>query len=600
MTNLNAVTVAEISYEVANKVGGIYTVLASKASNMTSKFKDYWTIGPYYEKKAAIEFEEVDPPYKLKKAFDNIQRRHGIVCRYGRWLVESKPRCILVDPGKLRGKTDKIKKEMWDHYKVDSLHADGWYDEPLPWSKAAGMVVEELMRSGVFKKNTIAHFHEWLSGVGLLYLKTNKSDAKTIFTTHSTVLGRTIAEHGKEDLYELIKKGFSKGQAAPKEKAYDYKCQGKHLLEKATAINSDIFTTVSETAAIECEYVLGRKPDIILPNGLDMENFPFMEDLSDMHILYRNHMRRFVMSYFSPYYEIDAKNSLFFFLSGRFEMHNKGIDVFIDALGKLNKKLKSMNSNKIVVVFIWVPEGTKGRKTDVLENIEIFDQIENIVEKESEEIEDRIMHSIAQGRFPSKTDVFDNEFLDSLKRMELMLKSKRDQLPPITPFNLYRDNSIITMLKRNNLNNKKGDKVKIIYYPTYLSPTDGLLNMSYYNGIIGCHVGIFPSYYESWGYTPLETAALGLQSITTDLSGFGRFIAPHLKNDMSIIVLPRKDVPYDKTVLKLSEIFYQIYKMSKEERGKNKILAKELSMLAGWKNLVKNYIKSYEMAFAKK
>ncbi len=591
-------TVIEVSYEVANKVGGIYTVLATKAETMAERNENYITIGPYYEKNAAVDFEETDPG-ELGDVFDKLKREYGIICRYGKWLVDGKPVCILIEPGAFRAKVNEIKGQMWEQHKVDSLFTDGWYDEPLPWSRSVGIVIDELEKTGKLG-TVIAHFHEWLSGAGLLYLRHNNQKVKTVFTTHATVVGRTIAGIGKEDLYELIRTGLSSGQTISDEKVKEYNCTAKHTMEKASALNCHVFTTVSETVAPECEYILGRKPDVILMNGLNMERFPLMENLSSLHIHLRNRVRKFCMSYFSPYYEFDAKETLFYFISGRFEMRNKGVDVFIDSLGKLNEKLKKSKSKKNIVVFIWVPERTMERKRSVLENIALFEHMENVVEKEAVQIERRIIEAFAKGESSPRMNVFDESFLQDLKKMELVLKSKHDQVPPITPFDLFSENSITEALRKNNLNNKKEDRIKVIYYPAYLSTTDGLLGMNYYDAMIACHLGVFPSYYESWGYTPLESAALGLQSVTTDLSGFGKFILPKLeKNEMAMFVLKRENTPYEDTVNQLTDILYRVYMMSKQQRGKQKIKAKQLSMLADWSVLINNYQHAYQIALGK-
>jgi glycogen(starch) synthase len=590
-------TVVEVAYEVANKVGGIYTVIASKMENVLSNVKDYYTIGPYYDRSKA-EFEEKDPPAKVKACFEKLRKKHGIVCRYGTWFIEGDPKCILIEPGSLKGKTNHIKKEMWESFKIDSLKSDWWFDEPLAWSYAAGLVIEELYNSGVFKKKTVAHFQEWLSGTGLLYLKSRGCGVKTVFTTHATVMGRAIAEVGREDLYRMIREGLSSDHVLDDSKAYEYNSQAKHLTEKASCLNSDVFTTVSETVALECQYILGRTPDVVLPNGLNMEKFPLMEDLSSLHLLHRDRMRRFLLSYFSPYYEFDAKNTLMFFIAGRFEYRNKGLDVLIDALGKMNQALKKMKSKKEVIVFIWVPAGTHGKKRTVMENIALFQRLEDVVEKEGDKIEGRIVESFAKGVMPK--NLLDKAFLNDLRKMELQLKARHKQLPPITPFELNSNNAITDSLARNGLTNKKADKVKIVYYPAYLSKTDGLLSMEYYNAIIGCHLGVFPSYYEPWGYTPLETAALGLQSITTDLSGYGAFLAPKMKKDeMSIMILERMEKSYSEIVENLTQILLKIHRMTKKERGMNKIQAKKVSALADWKVLIKNYIKAYEIALGK-
>ncbi len=593
MTFFNG-TVVEVSYEIANKVGGIYTVVASKMENILSKIKDYYVIGPFYSKSLA-EFEEEVPPVHLKRCFELLKEKHGIDCKYGKWFIEGKPKCILIDPGRQREKINEIKGKLWEIYKIDSLGSDWWFNEPLPWSWSTGIVIEELYNSSVFRSNTIAHFHEWLSGAGLLYLKSRNPDVKTVFTTHATVLGRTIAEVGREDLYKMIRDGLSKGETMNDSKAYEYNLQAKHLMEKACCNNADVFTTVSHIVAMECEYILGRKPDVILPNGLNMENFPIMEELSNLHISHRERIRKFLMSYFSPYYEFDVKNTLLIFTSGRFEFRNKGIDVFIDSLGKLNQILKGMKTKKHIVAFIWIPCETRGEKGEVMENISLFNRAEEIIERETEEIKERIMECFAKGILPGK-NVMDEQFLNDLRKMILQLKAKYNRTPPISPFDVP-ENSITLALKRNGLLNRREDKVKVIYYPAYLSKIDGLLAMDYYNAVIGCHVGVFPSYYEPWGYTPLETAALGLQTITTDLSGFGTFISSRLeKDEMSIVILPRMNKPYEEIVDKLTHILLKIYKMDKRKRGMYKIRAKQLSLKADWKVLIKNYLKAYSLA----
>lgn len=596
----NNLIVFEISYEVANKYGGIYTVIVSKIKRMQERVKHYYTIGPYYPEKATAEFQEETPTKPLSKIFEKLKKKYGIICRYGKWMLEEKPDCILIDPGDFRHRLNEIKFEHWDKFRIDSLGSDWWYDEPLPWSESVGILLKEMYTFGFFKNPTVIHFHEWLTGAGLLHLKSHHIPLPTVFTTHSTVLGRTIAETGKENLYEMIEQGLKKGKTIDTKKAYEYHVQAKHLMEKAAALNSDVFTTVSETVRKECKFILGRNPDVILPNGLDMKKFPTMEDLSDLHITYRNHIRRFVLSYFSPYYEFDVKNTLFYFISGRYEFRNKGIDLFIDALGLLNQRLKNLKTKKTIVVFIWVPFHVKERKYSVIENLALFNTLEEKVEKEAEKIEERIIESFARGQLPTEKRIFDKEFLDNLKRMKLQLISKRNHLPPLSPFELESENLILQALKKNGLINKKTDKIKVIYYPAYLSSVDGLLGLNYYHAVIGCHLGVFPSYYEPWGYTPLECAALGLQTITTDLTGFGKFIQSKIKkNEYSVMVLKREGKSYEECVKDLEKLLFKIYKMSKKQRIANKIAAKRLSELADWKILIKNYMKAYTLALKK-
>ncbi len=594
---MSDITLLETSYEVANKVGGIYTVLVSKMSYALETAKEYYAIGPYIEASAMKQFREEKAPKPLQQAFDDVAASHGIRCRYGTWMIEKRPKCILIDPGAQKANADAIKYELWEKHGIDSWGTDAWFNDPVVWSKCAGVLIEAMSRKGAFKHQPVAHFHEWLTGAGLLHAKSSGAGVRTVFTTHSTVLGRSVAETGKEDLYDMIKKGRSGKGTSPDKKAYDYKVQAKHLMEKACAKNCDVFTTVSQTMATECEYVLGRKPDIILPNGLDMDKFPSYENVLKMHSTYNEEMKDFILGYFLPYYEIEVEDAMVCFLSGRYEFRNKGIDIFIDALGRLNERLRKERSRKVVVAFIWVPAHTTGKKPTVVENLEVFENVEKVIEDEKERIERKIIKSFIRGETPQNEKVFDTEFLRKLKGLGERLKRMGGRTPPITPFVLPGENSITRALAVRGLMNRKHDPVKVIYYPAYLTEDDGLLEMKYYNAMVACDMGIFPSYYESWGYTPLEAAALGMHSVTTDLSGYGMFIKPHLsRGEKSITVLKRDGATDSQAAAELEKLMHDICKMPPEEAAKSRARAKELSMFADWKELYKNYARAYEMS----
>jgi len=599
------ITVLEISYEICNKVGGIYTVITSKMARMMENIQNYIAVGPYYEKPASLQFEKEKPPRSFQTAFNSLHKKYGINCHYGKWLIQEtsleneRPTTILIDPAGYRASTNKIKADLWEFAKVDSINSTPHYDEPLPFARATGLLVEELLKAKAVSGKVVAHFHEWLTGAGLLHIKANKVPCKTVFITHSTALGRTIAGSGREDIYTLMNEGLKRKQTVSDDKAREYGAIDRHCMERASAQHADIFTTVSDIVGKECEFILGRKPDVILHNGLDMAKFPVMEDLSDLHINHRNHIRKFVAAYFSPFYPIDADNTIFYFISGRFEFHNKGIDLLLDSLGRLNARLKKSKSKKTMVFFIWVPCYVRGRRPDIMDSLALFEDIDDSVARESEKIAERIMKSFGQGKKLTYSDIMDKGFLYELKKAALIMKRK-GQTPPVTPF-ILDSNQVTQALEKNGLLNKSDDVIKVIYYPTYLSSTDGMLGLNYYDAMMGCHVGIFPSYYESWGYTPLEAAALGCQSITSDLAGYGRFMKSSLgKDDYSIMVIPREKVTYEQSVAVLEKTLLDLYKMNKRERGQFKIQAKQLSKLADWSSLIKNYTKAYDMAFSRK
>ncbi|MFH1895099.1 MAG: hypothetical protein ABIJ74_00750 [archaeon] len=588
--------VLEASYEVGNKFGGIHTVLTSKSARMMERLSEFYEIGPYYEKKAQAEFEEKPIPEKFHKIFVEMEKDFGLKCYYGNWVIaEKSPECILIDHSNLKRKVNEIKKDLWDYYKIDSLVADDWFNEPVAWAQSVGLLIEKMEKNKVFgNKKIVAHFHEYLSGAGLLHLKKIKSKTKTVFTTHATILGRTIAESKNEDLYELIEEGFRQKKPAENELAYKYGVQAKHLLEKASALNADVFTSVSKAVAKEAEFILGKKCDLILPNGLDMDKFPIMEDLSILHKQYRNRIRHFVEAYFYPYYYFDIKKTIFYFIAGRYEFHNKGIDLFIDALGELNKQLKKEKTDKILVAFIWIAEETTARNLAVMENLVIHQTIEDMLERELPVLQKKLFRNLMEGK-KMEENLFDKEFLLNTKKMTMKLKSKKETLPPLSAFDT-RENEIVKAIKQNNLLNREEDKVKVIYYPTYLSTADGLIGLNYYEAIIGSHYGVFPSYYEPWGYTPLETAALGVPAVTTDLGGYGQFILENLgeKSKGSIEVLKRKGKTYKEEIEGMKQAMHDMYSTGKPERMERKLKAKEYSNLADWSNLIENYIQAYE------
>jgi glycogen(starch) synthase len=586
--------VFEVAFEVCNKVGGIYTVIKSKIAKMQRYYREnYVLIGPFVPEQAAIEFQKRSPPKRLRELLDSIEKDTGIVCHYGKWLVEGKPSVILIDYSSFMKKRNEIKTGLWNDYAVDSLFAGNDFDEPVVWSTAAGMLIERLIDEYKDEK-AVAHFHEWLSGGGLLYLKRRKVNVGLVFTTHATVLGRTLAGNGV-DLYSKL------DSLKPYEEAKKFKVQAKHTIEKACAQNADVFTTVSGITGLEAEKILGRKPDVLLPNGLDIEKFPSMEEATLLHREFRGKIKHFLAPYFFPYYTFDLDNILVYFIAGRYEFHNKGVDLFIEALGKLNRELKNKNSKKTIVAFIWTPRATNGVNISLLENLALYEDMEESVDDLIPDMREKMLYSLASGEIPNMREIVPNEFLGESKKKIITFKKKGD--PPLCAFSLEdeQNDPIIRALVKNGLHNREEDKVKVIFYPTYLSSADRLLDISYEHAIMGCHLGVFPSYYEPWGYTPLETAAYGVPSVTTDLTGFGSFIDSHSdqRKKPGIFVLERRDRSWERVVNDLYKVMLWFTTLSKKDRVKKKMAGKRLAALADWRILVQNYIKAHNMAVSR-
>jgi glycogen(starch) synthase len=600
MAKANAELVYEVSWEVCNKVGGIWTVISSKASQMRRFYKDRYTcIGPYFAEKALGSFEEESAPEECKAMCKELEKQ-GIVLHFGKWLIKGTPNIILIDFTNFRFKTDEIKKELWYNFKVDSINSNSVeYNEPIVWSYAAGIVIEKL--SQIYNKKIVAQFHEWLAGPGLLYLKKNNANVATVFTTHATVMGRALAS-ANIDLF-CKPKGTTKCNLQLMDidkESYNYHTEGKHLIEKASAHNTDIFTTVSEITGLEAEYVLGVKPHKILPNGLDGDKFPTFEEASIEHRIHRNQVREFIMYYFFPHYQFDIKETLIFFLAGRYELRNKGIDIFIKALAKLNGLMKEKKSKKTIIAFIWVPTGVRGVKLDILDNRTLFKDIKDGLEEDTNQIKRSILYTVLSKQELSKENIFARSFLDDTKRK--LMKFRKKGTPPLITHDLQQyGDQIVNLLLESGLDNKEDDKVKIIFYPIYLTGADGLLDLTYYESMQAGHLGVFPSFYEPWGYTPLEAAALGVSSVTTDLAGFGKYIQKKKqKRHPGIFVLRRMDRTDDEIVDDLTRFMHKFTRYTRQGRVKNKIEAKKLAEKADWKRLSVNYIIAHNSAVQKR
>jgi len=584
----------EMSWEVCNKVGGIFTVLSSKARQMKEYYDDnYFLIGPYIAESSRSSFKEESVPEIYKDLYNKMKER-GIIIHFGTWLVESEPKVILVDYRNYWSAVNDIKKDIWDNFGLDSLNSPYDFNEPVLWSWAVGILIENISRIHSDKK-IVLHAHEWLSGAAILYLRKNKVSVATVFTTHATTLGRTIAGHGG-DLYSIIDK------INPKDESYKYGVNAKHSLEKISAHSADVFTTVSQITALESKYILEKDADVLLPNGLDMSKFQSFEELTLKHNAYRTKLREFVLYYFFPYYNIDLKNTLFFFSASRYEFHNKGLDIFIETLGRLNEKMKKDKSKKTVVTFFWIPASINGIRQDVIEARESFQDLKDLLEEDQEEIKENLLYTISSQKEINEKNVLGGDSSLELKKKILQLKSKSGKAPLSTHELLDSDNDpILKAFRQAGLLNAEEDKVKVIFYPIYLSGADGLCDLDYYQSIQACHLGVFPSYYEPWGYTPLETAALGVASLTSNLSGFGRYFYEKLQDSElpGIYILDIEKKKREDMMNDFVDILYNYTNLDKRGRIDNKIQARKVAFMADWKIFAENYIDAHNLAISK-
>ena len=583
----------EVSYEIGNKVGGIYTVLSTKAREMKKIYGNgYLTIGYYNPSKSLFEFEPRNPG-EYSGIFNELSKM-GIKCYFGTWAVNGQPDTILIDVKNFMKNKNEIKSKFWEWYKIDSLRAGYDYDDPIVWSYAAGLLIEKIIEKNKGKK-IVAQFHEWLSGGALLYLKKIGAKLGTVFTTHATILGRSIA-NSQGPLHQMIR-----SHSVTDKDAYKYGVEAKHLTEKACAHACDVFTTVSDVTAREAEVILGRKPDVILINGLDISSFPSMEELSYLHKKHKEELMKFIKAYFQPYYNLRlSKDPRIFFISGRYEFHNKGIDVFIEALGQLNRKLKSENYPYDSFFLILVPSDVHGENPSVLNSVLMYNEIEKFSENVSNDVKNMIVDSIIKKSLPqNKIKSFLTTKYNVKMKNYIRLFSK-DGTPPLCAYDLNYDennDAIINALKDNGLLNREEDRIKVIFYPTYIKQADKLISLdSYYDLIRGCSGGIFPSYYEPWGYTPHEAAANGLVSVTTDYSGFGIFVMKNRPKARGIRILKRSGKSDNEIALDLANEIEDFVKMSKSEIGIQKSEAKMITDMTDWSVLAENYIRAHNLS----
>jgi len=533
----------EQSWEVCNKVGGIYTVISTKAKYIKERYKDkYFLIGPY---KNNSEFIELDPPDYIKEINYQLD---GIKVHYGYWNIESKPNVFLIEFDEFFNKEKNLwKYKYWEWYKIDSLNSDFTFDEPLLWSVAVGIFLEKVDK--YFNEKKILHAHEWLSGGTILYIKKNNLNYKTILTIHGTVIGRTLSEKNVnvENALNIID---------PDKDSYRLGINSKYQLEKQAILNSDIFTVVSDNLGEEAYKIYKRKPDYITYNYINVKE----KELFNYYKISKKWIDEFLTWYFYPYYDLPEKYLLIYTI-GRYEPYNKGIDLFIDLLKYLDEK--KLNT----IAFIFVPYIIKGQNNDIIRSYKEYIKLK-------ENIEENI-HLIIRSLYNGKN------ILDKLDR----IKNKN---PPICTHDV-ENNIIIEKLRENNLNNDKNNYVKVIYVPVYLGD-DILFSLDLEYILPAFDFGIFLSRYEPYGYTPLEALNNFVPIVLSNKTGFYRnLISKNISHEYIINVDPNnldKEIIYNK--------FLQYYNLDLYDKMEIKKQMYEISKKFDWKNNINEYINIYD------
>ena len=534
----------ESSWEVCNKVGGIYTVLSTRAKTLQDKNKDHIIfIGPdcWGDKQSPYFKEDTNlfADWKQKALED------GINIKIGRWDIPGSPISVLVDFKPYFEEKNDIYGWLWENFQVDSLHAYGDYDEASMFSYAAGKVVESFYRHYLDKsKKVVYHANEWMCGLGALYINKVLPEIGTIFTTHATSIGRSIAGNNKP-LYDYLF-AYNGDQMS-----WELNMQSKHSIEKQTAHHVDCFTTVSEITANECKELLDKPVDFVLPNGFNNSFVPKGSAFTSR----RKAARKRALEVANALLGTDlGDDTLIVSTSGRYEFRNKGVDVYIEAMNRL---LRDKELKKNIIAFIEVPGWVGEPRQDLVDR------------------------------------------LNSGKKFDTPL-----DVPEITHWlhNMSHDN-VLGMLKFLDMHNRPEDKVKLIFLPCYLTGNDGVLNLTYYDIILGNDLCIYPSYYEPWGYTPLEAIAFKVPCITTDLAGFGLW-ANSVKGSNSEIedgvkVIHRTDYNYSEVADIIKDTVAKYSNFTADEIKKSRQNAEKLSKKALWKEFIKYYEQAYDMALRK-
>lgn len=528
----------EVSWEVCNLVGGIYTVLSTKARTLETLLGDHLVfIGPDLWKENTnttfIESDNVLPAWRVKAHLE------GLKVRTGYWNIPGKPQVILVDFEQYYAQKNQLYTNMWNWFGVDSLHAYGDYDEASMFAYASALVAQSLYHYWEGKKKkVVAQFNEWTTGMGLLYLKKNEPDIATVFTTHATSIGRSIAGNNKP-LYDYLPGYFGDQMAR------ELNMESKHSIEKIAAHQADAFTTVSDITARESRQLLERTP-LVTPNGFEQDFVPVKEKYTQL----REKARAAMINLAERMIGYNASQSpLLIATAGRYEYKNKGIDVFINALDQLRKQ----QLHKEIIAFILVPAWVAGPRHDLQHQL----------------------NTLSYNQHPISN--------------------------PIITHTLHNtgEDIILNRLHELHFRNEPNDRVKVIYIPSYLTGDDGILNIPYYDLLIGMDATVFPSYYEPWGYTPLESIAFGVPTITTDLSGFGKWCeSDGVGNTIisGVKVIHRTDTNNDQVAWEIADTLCTLSFLSPSETIKIKAHAQQIASRAEWEHFIHYYLQAYDQA----
>ncbi len=537
--------VFESSWEVCNKVGGIYTALSTRAKTLQDGLKGHvMFIGPdVWEGKENPLFEE---DAGLLESWREAAGNEGLHVRTGRWNVPGRPIAVLVDFRPYFAMKNDIYARLWEDFGVDSLHAYGDYDEASMFSYASGLAAESYYNHALRGRcgQVVYQAHEWMTGLGALYIRKHVPEVATIFTTHATTIGRSIAGNHKP-LYEYLF-AYDGNQMAR-----ELNVQSKHSIERETAHHADCFTTVSEVTNRECAELLDKPADVVLMNGFEKDSVPPAAQLARKRRQARRKLREVAGALLGTEFDDDV---MIVSTSGRYEFRNKGIDVYMEAM---NRSLRNKDLTREVLSFVLVPGWVCCPREDLKERL-------------------------ASGKSCDKP-------LEWPLLTHWLHEMSHDQ--------------VIDYMKRYDMWNRPDDKVKVVFVPCYLDGADGIFNMHYYDLLVGMDFTVYASYYEPWGYTPLESVAFHVPCITTSLSGFGLWVNQLLGRDGELTdgvqVVRRTDYNTSEVADAIKDAVATYAAFTPQEAEKVRRKAAGISEHALWKHFIRYYYQAYDFALHK-
>jgi len=580
----------EVAWEVCWQLGGIYTVLRSKARSMIERWDErYWLIGPYNPDTAEIEFEERPAEPLVREVLDRL-RANGLPCHHGRWLVAGRPRVILLDRRARYPTLDRDKFTLWSEHGISTIDGDAEVDDVVAFGSAVTELFRELAKA-VRGRRILVHFHEWMGGVAVPQIAKEKLPITTVFTTHATLLGRYLASDDA-DFYRHLPSIDAESAAK------SYGIGAKFQIERAAARSATIFTTVSDVTAGEAAALLGRQAEVILPNGLNIQRFAALHEFQNLHQRYKERIHEFVMGHFFSSYTFDLDRTLYVFTSGRYEYRNKGMDLFLEAMWRLNQKLRTVADRPTVVAFIVTRAATRHIDVSVLQNQSMFEDLRNTCTDLEHQMGRRLFLAAATGRLPTYQELVPE---DAQVRLKRAMHAWRTHRAPVAVTHSLADESndpVLKHLRHRGLGNAADDPVKVIFHPEFLTATSPLLSLDYEEFVRGCHMGIFPSSYEPWGYTPMESIALGLPAVTTDLSGFGAYVQKEIPDarEQGVLVLNRSTQQFEQTANDLVEYLLQFADMNRRQRIELRNRVERLGELFDWSVLARHYDEAHQLA----